>query len=54
MEPTTKKWKNRKTEKKKWVCSEVSVNSLGNPWSQSRRRQEAELSPRDRAMRRVN
>jgi len=40
MEPTTKKWeKNRKTKKvKKRMCSEVSVNSAGNPWSQSQRR----------------
>jgi len=22
----------------KWICSEVSVNSLGNPWIQSGRR----------------
>ena len=38
-EPTVKK---RKTEKKlkikKRICSEVSVNSAGNPWSQSERR----------------
>ena len=30
---------NRKSrEKKKRICSEISVNSPGNPWSQSRRR----------------
>jgi len=29
---------NRKTKKKKSICSEVSVNSLANPWSQSERR----------------
>jgi len=39
-ELTTKKWKNRKTKKKlkKRICSEVSVNGLGNPCSQSWRR----------------
>jgi len=26
---------NRKSREKKRICSEVSVNSLGNPWSQS-------------------
>jgi len=36
MEPTTKNWKNRKT--KKQIRSEISVGSLGNPWSQSWRR----------------
>jgi len=31
-EPTTKKWKTeKKLKSKKWICSEVSVNSLGNP-----------------------
>ena len=29
---------NRKSRERKRICSEVSVNSLGNPWSQSRRR----------------
>ena len=29
---------NRKSRQKKRICSEVSVNSPGNPWSQSRRR----------------
>ena len=29
---------NRKSREKKRICSEVSVNSLGNPWSQSMRR----------------
>ena len=29
---------NRKSREKKRICSEVSVNSLRNPWSQSRRR----------------
>ena len=36
MEPTTKKWKKLKIKKR--ICSEVSVNSPGNPWSQSWRR----------------
>jgi len=36
METTTKKWKNRKSKKR--ICSEVSVNSPGNQWSQSWRR----------------
>jgi len=38
MEPITKKWKTEKLKSKKWICSEVSVNSPGNPWSQSGRR----------------
>ena len=29
---------NRKSREKKRICSEVSVNSPGNPWSQSSRR----------------
>ena len=29
---------NRKSREKKRICSEVSVNSPGNPWSQFRRR----------------
>ena len=29
---------NRKSREKKRICSEVSVNSPGNPWSQSRTR----------------
>ena len=28
---------NRKSREKKRICSEVSVNSPGKPWSQSRR-----------------
>ena len=24
---------NRKSREKKWICSEVSVNSPGNPWN---------------------
>jgi len=37
-EPTTKKWTIEKLKSKKRICSEVSVNSPGNPWSQSSRR----------------
>jgi len=29
---------NRRSTEKKRICSEVSANSPGNPWSQSRRR----------------
>ena len=29
---------NRKSRERKWICSELSVNIPGNPWSQSRRR----------------
>jgi len=29
---------NRRSREKKRICSEVSVNSPGNPWSKSRRR----------------
>ena len=36
--PTTKKWKTEKLKSKKRICSQVSVNSQGNPWSQSGRR----------------
>jgi len=36
MEPTTKKWKTEKLKSKKRICSEVSVNSPGNPWSPDR------------------
>jgi len=38
MEPTTKKWRIERLKTKKRICSEVSVNSPGNPWSQSGRR----------------
>jgi len=37
-EPTTKKCKTEKLKRKKRICSEVAVNSLGNLWSQSWRR----------------
>ena len=35
MEPKTKKWKTEKLKSKKRISIQVSVNSLGNPWSQS-------------------
>ena len=38
MEPTTKKCKTEKLKSKKRICSEVTVNSLGNPCSQSWRK----------------
>jgi len=38
VEPTTKKWKTEQLKGKIQICSEVSVNSPGNPWSQSGRR----------------
>jgi len=37
-ETTTKKWRIGRLKSKKWICSEVSVNSPGNLWSQSGRR----------------
>ena len=37
-EPITKKCKNRKTKSRKQICSEITVNSLGNACSESRRR----------------
>ena len=38
-EPTTKKCKNRKkTKSRKQICTEITVNSLGNPRSESWRR----------------
>ena len=37
-EPTIKKWETEKRKSKNRICSEVSVNSPGNPRSQSRRR----------------
>jgi len=38
MEPKTKKQEREKLTSNKQICSEVLVNSLGNPCSQSRRR----------------
>jgi len=34
-EPTTKMCENRKTISRKQICSEITVNSLGNPCSES-------------------
>jgi len=34
-DPTTKKCRNRKTISRKQICSEITVNSLGNPCSES-------------------
>jgi len=54
--PTTEKWKNRKQlkSKKTDVLRSIGKLSAVNPWNHCARRQEAQLSPRDRAMRRVN
>ena len=38
LKPTTEKWKTEILKSKKMECSEVSVNSLGNLWSQTWRR----------------
>ena len=37
-EPTTKKWRKEELKSKDRICSEVSVNSPENPWSQSWRK----------------
>jgi len=37
-EPTIKKCKNRKTTSRKQICSEITVNCLGNPCSETWRR----------------
>ena len=37
-EPTTKKCKNRKTKSRKQICSEITINSPGNPCSEYLRR----------------
>ena len=37
-QPTTKKCKNRKTKSRKQICSEITVNSPGNPCSEYLRR----------------
>ena len=37
-QPTTKKCKNRKTKSTKQICSEITVNSPGNPCSEYLRR----------------
>jgi len=46
-EPTIKKCKNRKTKRRKHICSEITVNSLGNPCSESRRRKWKGCSGKD-------
>jgi len=40
MQPTTKKCRNRKTKSRKQICSEITVNSPGNPCSENLRRNE--------------
>jgi len=52
-EPTTKKCKNRKTKSSKQICSEVTVNSLGNPCSESRRRKRKGCGGKDLQKRKV-
>jgi len=47
MEPTTKKCKNRKTKRRKQICSEITVKSLGNPCSESCRRKRKNCSGKD-------
>ena len=42
-EPTTRKCKNRTTKSRKQICSEITVNNLGNPCSESRRRKKERL-----------
>ena len=44
---------NRKSREKKRICSEVSVNSPGNPWSQSRRRNGISYGGKDLQKRKV-
>ena len=43
MEPTTKKSKNRKTESRKQIHSEITVNSPGNPCREYLRRRKEGL-----------
>jgi len=52
-EPTTKKCKNRKTKLRKQICSEITVNSLGNPCSESWRRKREGWSRKDLQKRKV-
>ena len=52
-EPTTKKCKKRKTEIRKQICSEITVNSLGNPCSESWRRKRKGCSGKDLQKRKV-
>ena len=44
---------NRKSREKKRICSEVSVNSPGNPWSQSMRRNGISYGGKDLQKRKV-
>jgi len=43
MEPTTKKCKNRKAKSGEHICSEITVNSPGNPCSEYLRRRKERL-----------
>jgi len=52
-EPTTKKCKNRKTKSRKQICSEITVNRLGNPCSESWRRKTKGCSGKDLQKRKV-
>jgi len=54
-EPTTKKCKNRKTKSRKQipVCSDITVNSLGNPCSESWRRKRKGCGGKDLQKRKV-
>jgi len=46
-EPTTKKCKNRKTKSRKQIWSEITLNSLGNPCSESWKRKRKGCSGKD-------
>jgi len=52
-ETTTKKCKNRRTKSRKQICSEITVNSLGNPCSESWRRKTKGCSGKDLKKRKV-
>ena len=52
-ETTTKKCNNRKTKSTKQICSEIAVNSLGNPCSESWRRKRKGCSGKDLQKRKV-
>ena len=52
-EPTTKKCKNRKTKSRKQICSEITVNSLGNPCSESWKRKRKGCGGKDLQKRKV-
>ena len=53
MEPTTKKCKNRKSKSSQQICSEITVNSLGNPCSESWRRKRKGYGGKDLQKRKV-